>query len=329
MPKNNDVNIPECYKNQVTSRQSCPQITPKSGRYIESLPGLDLLAAAEIAEEKTISGTDLIYDKNILAIQLLETQVQQRLQYWGYMLPTHQLTREFCTFSKTLINAPAPFERGLRVTQNNLESPYSCVYIENIYVKTKTGINTDISIKDKLGNILNTINVTIVANQLLIVKVDLCIFESEVFVVMDDTAITTYQSECFNGGCCGDLKASKFFSVSGWDGQSCSRQGYGLSIKAGIKCNISALMCDVLPLIPNAVLYQTGIEIVEELLASKRLSIVTLSAQDWAEGVKQSWQKKVDDELDIIAPTFLEQLKIKDTHCVTCKKGNVRVRSNV
>ncbi len=328
MPKNS-FNVPECYKNQVTSRQSCPQITPKSGRFIESLPGLGLLAAEEIAEEKTSSGTDLIFDKNILAIQLLETKVQQRLAYWAYILPTHQQTREFCSFSKTLTNAPAPFERGLRITQNNIESPFSCVFIESIYIKTKTGINTDIFIKDKLGNILNTINVTIVANQLLIVPVNLCIFESEVFIVMDDTVIETFQSDCFNGPCCGSLRASKFFSVSGWDGQSCSRQGYGLSVKAGIKCNIASLMCDVLPLIPNAILYQTGIEIVEELLASKRLSITTLSAQDWAEGIRQSWEAKVNEELDILTPTFLDGLKAKDMHCVTCKKGNVRVSSNV
>lgn len=328
MPKNS-FNVPECYENQVTSRQACPQITPKSGRYIESLPGLDLLAAAEIAEEKTSSAVDLIFDKNILAIQLLETQVQQRMAYWAYMLPTYPKTREFCSFSKTLTNAPVALERGLRITQNNTESPFSCVFIENIYVKTKTGINTNILIKDKLGDILNTINVDIVANQLKVIIVNLCIYEDEVFVVMNDELIETYQSDCFNGSCCGELRASKFFSVSGWDGQSCSRQGYGLSVKAGIRCNISALMCDVLPLIPNAVLYQTGIEIVEELLASNRLSITTLSAQDWAEGVKESWQKKVDDELDILTPTFLDGLIRKDRHCVTCKKGNVKVSSNV
>ena len=329
MPKNNNINIPACYENQVTSRQACPYIAPKSGRHIEDLPGLGMQAAAQIAEEKTVSGTDLIWDKNILAIQLLETQIQQRLSYWGYMLPTMQFTREFCSFSTSNTNAPAALERGLRITQNNTSSPYSCVYIETIYVKTKTAINTDIFIKDKIGNILNTINVTIPANVLTPIAANLCIYENEVFVVMDDTLIETYKADCFNGSCCGADRASKFFSISGWNGQNCGREGYGLSVKAGIKCNISALMCDVLPLIPNALLYQTGIEIVEELMASSRLSIVTLSEQDWAEGVKQSWEQKVSDELDVITPTFLEQLKIKDTHCVTCKKGTIRVRSNV
>lgn len=330
--KNKTVNIPTCYQDFITVRQACTNVTPTSGLYIEDLPGISIQSAAMIAEEKYANGVDLIHDKVIHAIQLLQTEVQKQMMLKGMNIPPAPQAREFCSFSKTLVNATAPINRGVRLYQNNLNSPYSCLFINRIYVKSQTTATKTIRVEDKDGVLIQSYTVNLTANELYTIEANLCVFDTLTYIVMDNTDVVTFKTSCTNGDCCHwdhNKRASKFYSVTGWDGTHCDRNSYGIGVDVGLRCDLSAMMCDVLPYIQMAVLYKAGAEILKELLASRRLSIVTISNQEWAMETIPEWEMFVQNEMNTIMPTLLEQLKDNDTHCISCLKGTARKHSLV
>lgn len=330
--KNKIVNIPSCYQNFITVRQGCEDITPTSGLYIEDLPGISIQSAAMMAEEKYSNGVDLIHDKVIHAIQLLESAVQQRMMMMGYKLPPAPKTREICDFSKTQVNGTSSFDRGVRLYQNNLTSPYSCLFINRIYIKTQTTATKTVNVQDKDGNVIQSYTIDLKANELYTIEANLCVYDTLTYIVMDNSDVVTFKTSCWNGDCCHwdyQKRHSKYYSVNGWDGQHCSKEGYGIGVDVGLRCDLSSLMCDVLPYIKMAVLYKTGAEILKELKASRRLSIVTIANQEWAEETIPVWEEYVEDELNTIIPTLMYTLKDNDPVCIQCQEGSVKKHSLV
>jgi hypothetical protein len=328
----NNLNIPECYENFITVKGACDPVVPASDLYIENLPGISVQSAARIATAKHQSGVDLLNDKVIFAIQYLESEVQERLMHLGYNMPSTPFVREFCDFSKTQTIAPAPLKRGLVIRRNNLLAPFSLTYIDNIFVKSQTTKTTTIEIQDNLGNVLQTFPIELLANRLTTINVDFSTAVNDIRVVMDNTDVTVFKGQCSNGSCCHWDAAKKkwqFYSVTGFDGVRCDTKTYGIGVNAGYRCDLSQLMCYLLPYIRFAVLYKTGTMILEELLASDRLNSVISANKEWAGDTLPQWEAIVVEKLDAVIPAAMKQLLKKDQYCITCKQGNVKVVSNV
>lgn len=328
----NNIDIPECYSDFITVKQACDPVVPKSGLYIENLPGISVQSAARIATAKHQSAVDMIADKVIFAIQFLESEVQERMMYLGYNMPSVPNVREFCGLDKKTTIASAPLQRGLRIQRNNTLAPFSMTYIETIYIKTDTTKTATVEIQDKLGTVLQSYTASTLANELTEINADFSTSVNDIRVVMDNTDVQVYKSKCDNGSCCHHLASKKkwrFYNVVGWDGVRCDTKAYGLGVKAGIRCDLRELMCYLLPYIKYAVLYKAGSMILQELLASDRLNTVIVANKEWAAETIPQWDAIVMEKLDAVIPAALKQLKKRDMYCITCKEGNVRVRSNV
>lgn len=328
----NNIDIPTCYVDFITVRQACNPITPTSGLNIENLPGISVRSASKIATAKHQNGVDLIDDKVISAIQFLESEVQERLMYLGYEMPSVPITRHFCGLEKKTTIAPAPLKRGIVVQRNNFTSPFSVTYIEQIYVKTDTTKTATIEIQDKLGNVLQSYTASLLANELTTIDANFSTDVNDIRIVMDNTTCSVYQAKCNNGTCCNwqtDKKKWNFFNVLGFDGQRCDTKAYGIGILGGIRCDIQQLMCFMLPFIRYAVLYKAGSMILQELLASDRLNTVIVANKEWAMETIPMWEQIVTEKLDAVVPAAMKQLKKKDMYCITCKEGSVKVVSNV
>lgn len=328
----NNIDIPTCYQDFITVKQACNPIAPKSGLYIENLPGISVLSASRIAGAKHQNGVDLITDKVISAIQFLESEVQERLMYLGYEMPSVPTVREFCGMEKTQVIAPAPLQRGIVVQRNRSTSPFSLTYIENIYVRTNTTKTETVEIQDKLGNVLQSYTAQLLANEVTTIDADFSSNEVEIRIVMDNTNCSVYKATCNNGTCC-NWQASKkkwnFFNVLGFDGLRCDTKSYGIGMKGGIRCDITELMCYLLPFIKYAVLYKAGSMILQELLASDRLNTIITANKEWATETIPVWEGVVTEKLDAVIPAAMRQLKKRDMYCITCKEGSVKVVSNV
>lgn len=329
---NNNLNIPTCYQDFITVRQACGDVLPKSSLYIENLPGISVKSAARIAQAKHESGVDLITDKVISAIQFLESEVQERLMFLGYNMPSIPITKPFCGFTKATTISPAPLKRGIVIRRNNLLSPFSLTYINQIFVKSQTTKNVTVEIQDKLGVVLASFTASMLANELTTIDADFSTEVNDIRIVMDNTDVTVFQANCDNGECChwdASKKMWKFYNVIGFDGVRCDTKAYGIGVDAGIRCDITQLMCHLLPFIKYAVLYKAGVMILNELLASDRLNTVIVANKEWAEETIPKWENIVTEKLDAVIPAAMKQLKKKDIKCITCKEGNVKVVSNV
>ena len=330
--RNNNLNIPSCYQDFITVRQACTPVVPTSSLWIENLPGISIKSASRIAEAKHQNGVDLIQDKVISAIQFLESEVQERLMFLGYNMPSTPMVRQFCGFHKSQTIVPAPLKRGIAIRRNNLLAPFSLTYIDQIFIKSQTTKNVTVEIQDKLGTVLQSYTASMLANELTTIDAQFSSAVNDIRVVMDNTDVTVYKATCDNGQCChwdASKKQWKFYNVIGFDGLRCDTKSYGVGVNAGIRCDITQLMCYLLPFIKHAVLYKSGTMILNELLASDRLNTVIVANKEWAENIIPQWEAIVTEKLDAVIPSAIKQLKKNDQYCITCKEGSVKVLSNV
>jgi hypothetical protein len=330
----NRLNVPECYEDYITFREGCNTTPPKSGLYLEGLEGISLKRAANIADSGYKQGVLMAEDKVIHALQVLESVVAGKLMLLQTFLPPAPPALEFCTFNDNL-NGVAVEDRGLQIYQNNLLSPFSSFFIEKIFVKSNTTVTKTIKVEDEVGNLLTSFSAPLIANKLHTIEANFALFGTQSYVVMDNSDLSTYKTNCRkNSECCsGDAttRPNKLFSVKGWDGSNCSGDGnsYGIAVRGGLRCDISSLMCFILPYIKQAVLYQSGIEILNEMLASDRLNCVTIYSKEWATEKIPEWEFRVEDILNSTIPTLLQTLKERDKHCVNCISRGAKVFSNV
>lgn len=331
----NRLNVPTCYENFITFREGCNPTPPSSNLYLEALEGISLKRAANIADSSYKQGVKMAEDKVIHAIQILESVIQGKLMQLQYFLPPAPPNKEFCSFRDDKTNGVAAADRGVQIYQNNLLSPFSSFFIEKIYIKVTSTQTKTIKIEDEEGNLLTSYTANLIANKLHTIEANYALFGTQSYVVMDNSDVETYKTNCRkNTECCsGDAskRPNKLFSVKGWDGANCSTdgEGYGIGIRGGLRCDISTLMCFILPYIKHAVLYQTGVEILNELLASDRLNCVTIYSKEWAAEKIPQWQAEVEGILNATIPTLLDTLKKRDKHCINCISKGAKVFSNV
>ncbi len=319
-------NIPPCYLNfiGVVSCEDKPE--PKSGFYIESLEGISVKRAANIADESYMSGIELIEDKIILALKKLESEVLGKMMLLNYAIPTTQPTYQKGDFLEEVNGFGG--ERGLKIYQNNSLSPFSCVVIKKIYIKSQTTSQKTLYLKDKNGVVLWEKLVDLVSNEVVVIEDYIKIYNTESFLVLDNSDINTYKTKLYkNSDCCGYSKSSrpnKFFSVTGWNGLNCEDNGFGLGLEVGMECDMGLVMCDVLPQLKKAALYWSGVEILNEQLASNRLNLINIYSKEWAVEKVEEWKEAIDNELNIVVPNFVKGLKKRDKFCISCNDRGIR-----
>lgn len=319
-------NIPSCYDNFIGVIGCDDEPTPKSGYYIESLEGISVKRAANIAEDSYMNGVELIKDKIIFALKHLEKAVLGKMMLLGYTLPTTSPTSQKGDFLGEVNGFGG--ERGLKLYQNNSLSPFSCIVLKKIYIKSQTTSTQTLYLKDKDGVVLWQKEVDLVSNQLLVIEDYIKIYETESYLVLDNSTIQTYKTQLKNdSNCCGyssTTRPNKFYSVTGWNGSNCVDNGFGLGVEIGMECDMSLVMCDILPQLSKAALYWSGVEILNEQLASNRLNLINIFSKEWAMEKIEEWKMEIDNELNIVVPNLVKGLKARDRFCISCNDRGIR-----
>lgn len=292
---------------------------PETILYVNDIPGITLKNASAIANDEQRTGYNLLNDKIKLATRKVfnkfSTMVSDNFDFNSIIE-----SREVLNFTTTT-KAPEAIERGLVLRR--WRSEVAKIYIEKLYIKVEeTGIAI-VTIKD--GDLEKTYSVSLLGGGVINeVEIRYKAKSEQVYITFDQTLFTTYGCKLTNSsGCtsCGQSRTKHNLEVMGWNGSSEVYDCFGMGVLASVQCYEEAILCQVLPRMAFMIWYQSGIEILQERLASDRVNAVVTFGKEAAANTLVDLQNDLKEEEKQFAKNITNYLKTTKGECFTCN-GN-------
>lgn len=318
----------ECLKDYIIFRDGCylddsgaPIATPEptSGFYIETLEGMSIENIASTTGETKISAVRSLTENMYFAAGIVEKRIHAILTHRGLNLNKQGKLSNPCLVQT--MSAPAENKhKGVRLTSRFICSSQSRIFIEKVKIKSTATINTTLYIKNAFGVVLFSMPIALIAGFELNFYVGKAFKEQTVLVVVDSVNTGLFEYACKEGqGCCGAVVKSscKEFIVQGWDGVSVSLNAF-LGVCARIDCTDEDLICSFLDKLGFAILYQTGVQLLQEWISPNgRLNLTKTHGEQWAMAKIQEWETKSVEYLDAEILNIENKL-IQDKYCYEC-----------
>jgi hypothetical protein len=328
-----------CLDNLIGIHRSCNEETPSSGLYIQDLSGITLSVANAGIGNETISGIKLIEDKITFSQNAILAAL--RMQLANKIRVNSIINNDTVGFYKenlTVVNLEADKLKGIVVKAN--QYPYLEFYLSTVYLKLASAVTTNVYVYDLMTNtLLDTIEVTTVARTPVAVTVNKAYQTKkqklQLFICVDSSVANTYEtnmgtqncSNCASGG-----YSNRYISFSSGqigtadqkiDSNITSNTGTnGLSINYSLNCSLEPFLCNMGNQIAWSLLHKVGAEIMDELIASRRLnSIVTIDKT-----TNEALRERYNNEYMASMSALLANIQLPNDICFNC---NSKIRKTV
>lgn len=298
---------------------NCPH--PENVLFINDIPGLTLKVASQIANEEKRTGYNFLNDKIIHASKLIINKFDH-LSARFFDVNSVIESKEISSFG-TATNEPSNTERGLILSKPQSET--AKIYIEELYIKTVESGIVEVKIYD--GDITKTYEVSVIGNKTNATTIRYKCKSNTVKILFNQELYTTYSCEIGGSSSCrscGGKKANKSLTITGWDGISQNQKCYGLGVLANVQCFSEEVICQLLPRMAFMILYQAGVEICTEMLASQRITPVVTFGKDKAEQILNYCASRLKEEEDNFTRTLPTYLKNTRGECFVCKGSQIK-----
>lgn len=305
--------VPSCLENYIGVR--CLTTNPKSGLWINDLPGINLRYAADIVDSDGNSGLQFLKEKIDFATML----VLQELS--GAVLPYFRINSimdqiKIGEWRSTFI-APATQFRGVKLKAN--KSRLLRIRVNAVRVKIQQ-TNFSGNIKIDNGNDFVLYPFTTDANGEAEIFPNYLSDTSDVWVVMDNTGINVNNTEVKTGCGC-STKSSKYITGNGWNGTGLSNTTYGIQVEAVAECSFDEFGCLIMSKLPFVILYRAGIEIVKEAITTDRLNSITLLDSEKADFLINDFTNEYNKHVKNLVDSLPELFKRMDDCCISCNRS--------
>jgi len=302
-----------CLENLVGIK--CTGTTSTSGFYVEDLEGINLKMASGIADNRYISGIQLIQAKRDFAAKTIFNDIQ------GALLPFFRMNSLIDEIKvghfKTTYLSQSATERGVKIKSRS--SRLLKIRIDSITVDIQETLHAG-QVKILDGSLTTLIDYTTDASGRAELRPDYVSETNEVFVVMEDATVTPRDGQIKNGCHCYS-RTTEFMIGHGWSGGSKSTSSFGLSVNALAQCDNEELVCLISSSLALPLLYKTGIEIVKEWIASDRLNSVTMIDDGTEEFLLDEFERQYKRALKTTIATIPSLLSRIDEVCVVCNQS--------
>ena len=305
-------------------------LVPKSGLFLESLPGLSLNKMANTASHE--SGAQMIARLSGLAYGQTFDDALERMNCTG-ALKMIAVTIPPLLAGAMFADTYAPVEKGLVVTKYNAN--YQSLSTFRI---TKIHLLANDTVAGKVVAILDgpkrvEFIVSIVAGIPYVLDVVdpntgtpfYMVEHPESFSVVWDTsdirpAAFSWANTGNNLGGCGGCGGSRQ-SVSGQDWYWLS-EANGIAVDMAYVCDYSRAAAVISHDLRWAILYRLGVLVCEEMMASDRINYFVNNSKDWAAGQMEKWEADYTLRLNQVLPSMDRVLRAVDRNCFYVK-GNI------
>jgi len=285
----------QCFNNLVGIRSNCGDTEPESGRYIQDLP-LITLKNVDAAITSQNSAKDLL--QTIISrasIYMYEDIINRMSPYYRSTSVIEQRDMGYYNKDMQSIAGSSGYLKGVEVKITKY--PYLVFHISQISLFTDYSGDVDLLVYDLQQNkLLDTITVTAVADEITLVDVNKSYPTNkqalDLFIGYNSTGINSYKTNLYtlaHSGC-------RTCSGGGYGSQYCwfyprkiqaskskinynlesSGDSAGLSLTYSLQCTLEPFICSIKNRLSLPLMYRAGMEILNELKASDRLSSVVV-----------------------------------------------------
>lgn len=303
-----------CFDNFIGIR-CVSQTTPKSGLYIDDLEAINIRRAADMADSGYMSGIQLMESKINFATQLILDEIARFAMPYFRM---NSLVDELKVGEwSSNWNTPAALMRGVRI--NTRDSRMLRIRVQSVKIRIQeTNYSGNVEIVD--GVIGTQYPFTTDANGEAEVFPNYLSATDEIFIVTDNTSITTNKT-VVKGGCKCSTKKSEFLLANGWSGSTTTSTSFGLIVGAAAECSVDEIGCVLAQKLRFPILYRTGMEIAKEALTTDRLNSVTLLDSETWNFCLENWSAQYDAQMKTAIQQLPELFSRMDDICVICNQS--------
>ena len=306
------MNIPVCLQNFIGVCQSEEPASPSSGYYINDLEGVNLEFAAAVADSNYKTGIDLLEKKIAFATAYTVNDLNQWLLPFFRVNSTVDDLRigEF----KTTFLTPSAADRGVRIKIT--ESRMMKMRIDRVKINIQEAAFAHIlTITD--GQSVTNYDFTTDANGDAEIQTNYTANTRDVYVTMDNTAINPNSTDVRQGCNC-YTKDTRFLRGRGWSGLSQANSTYGIQVFSTAECDQEELACAISHRLALPILYQSGIQIVKELLTTSRLNSFTILDKEKGGFMLQEFENEYKKSINILSASLPDLMNRIDHICVVC-----------
>lgn len=317
---------PACLSGFIVPRVTCEggtPATPRSGLYVEDLPGISCVALANVEPGKFLDAQTYIDEKMRFAGKLILEQIRMHLEPHVQERATKE-AGFIGTYDETTLSGTAQ-KRGVRVRVEGGAMMIPC--ISRIWLKATTAVvGLKVYLKD--GETITEYSVDIAANTETEVwlnyeaknkTVDIYVEDADFIPYSGSTQGTTYFANC---GHCGGH--GRYFGIAG-DGLlngSATTALQGIRAEVVLLCSIEPVVCILFSRFKFALLYQWGVLALEEWIATPRTNYFAIHSKEWAIATLQKWNEvDLPKHMKLATEQLAGFLAKLDPDCLECGKG--------
>jgi hypothetical protein len=314
----NIISIPEC-----NSEASL------SGLDITNLPGITIKQAASIAQEKYMSGINLIRQARTRALQQIQSDLISYLQ--GNRYAPSLITKSWSTLATKYATVKVATDlgdyRGIVIKAQQRNCGLKKLHIQNVYIKAAHTGTLILRIED--GELSYPYPFESVDGSISKVVVNFTSETDEIHLLLPDSIdVYSVLPNCQCGG--NNLPKSDCATVRGYyNGTETKAEGFGIWADVQCKCDYSLLMCMLATqgIMGEIVLYKTGVNIMDERLKTDRLNYFTTYGDEEAAQTKAEWNAEYGEKWNTLIAALPGLLPTVDKcgciECGTSRKANI------
>lgn len=307
--------VPSCLEDFIGVK--CLTTNPKSGIWINDLPGINLRYAADIVDSDGSSGLQFLKDKIDYATKLVIQELNAiALPYFRLNGLVDQI--ESGVFKTTYQIYPAGY-RGTKIKASR--GRLLRIRINSVKLKTNNP-STPVSFQIKDEWTTESYTGTTDADGYYEFNPEYLSKGNEVYVLVDNDGNSCNKTE-LKAGCGCSTKTSKFLTATGWDAtiNKTANTTFGLVVDATAECSYDEFACMVLSKLSFPILFKAGIEIVKEAVGTDRLNSITLLDTDKANFLLKDFEEQYQRHSKILADSMPEMMKRIDDCCIICNQS--------
>lgn len=270
----------------------CSTTTPKSGIYVNSLPGISLKNVDQIADSEQVTFAGVWSDVQLRATRKLFTDIRAEFAKKYKLNNIVDAVDIGDRLDTTITTAPAAQYRGVFIDLDNFEAQHDVVSnfqqfnIQTIKIYLSGAITPAVKIFDALsGTLLKTVSFTGGVAGWNTIDVYEKFTARRIFVCYDATLLTSTNLNVEQNYCheCGSTVMGGYSSIASSVKKSnitLDNDTFGLSVQYDVQCSFDSFICNHKEIFTNALWYLLGSELMMEAQYSDRVSfITTINAQ--------------------------------------------------
>lgn len=307
--------VPSCLEDFIGVK--CLTSNPKSGLWINDLPGINLRYAADIVDSDGMSGLQFLKEKVDYATKLVIQELNAiALPYFRLNGLVDQI--ESGIFKDTYQVWPVGY-RGTKIKASR--GRLMRIRINNIKFKSQAASSAlTFQIRDGLN--IETYTGTTDVDGYYEFNPEYISKSNEVYVLVNTSGYSCNKTE-LKAGCGCSTKTSKFLTATGWDGNTnkTANTTFGLVVDATAECSYDEFACMVISKLGFPILFKAGTEIVKEAVGTDRLNSITLLDTDKANFLLKDFEEQYAKHSKILADSMPEMMKRIDDCCIICNQS--------